>query len=205
VSTGPGRARLLLLAAAATLLFLPGRSSGAGFETPIAPLRTQHATVRLLLAAAGAAPGGQVEAGLHFELEPGWHIYWQNDGDSGEPPAIAWTLPAGVSASGLEFPAPRRLPYGPLLDYGYEGEVTLPLRLRVEAGARPAAGQAVARVRWLVCREVCLPGKGEFSFPWRVLPAGAEAPRYDAGYLRQAFAALPAPLPAGSRAGRFSR
>ena len=35
------------------------------------------------------------DAGLYFKLEPGWHIYWKNPGDAGEPPHIQWTLPAG--------------------------------------------------------------------------------------------------------------
>ncbi len=26
------------------------------------------------------------DLGLYFKLEPGWHIYWKNAGDSGEPP-----------------------------------------------------------------------------------------------------------------------
>ena len=43
-------------------------------------------------------PGGANQAGLYFKLEPGWHVYWENAGDSGEPPHIQWTLPGGVTA-----------------------------------------------------------------------------------------------------------
>src|SRR5689334_8947835 len=39
--------------------------------------------------------------GLLFDLEPGWHVYWTNAGDSGEPPTMKWTLPAGVTVGPL--------------------------------------------------------------------------------------------------------
>ena len=52
-------------------------------------------------------PGGNNIVGLYFKLEPGWHIYWKNAGDSGEPPHIHWTLPEGVTAGAMQFPAPQ--------------------------------------------------------------------------------------------------
>src|ERR1700731_3248130 len=59
------------------------------------------------------ADGAATHIGLLFDLQPEWHIYWTTAGDSGEPPEVKWTLPAGVSAAPLEFPAPKRLPLGP--------------------------------------------------------------------------------------------
>ena len=47
----------------------------------------------------------------------------RNPGDSGLPTTLAWKLPAGVDAGPIEWPAPRALPVGPLVNYGYEGEV----------------------------------------------------------------------------------
>jgi DsbC/DsbD-like thiol-disulfide interchange protein len=41
--------------------------------------------------------------------DDGWHIYWQNPGDSGEPPRIKWQLPSGVTATALEWPTPMRM------------------------------------------------------------------------------------------------
>ncbi len=64
--------------------------------------------------------------GLYFKLEPGWHIYWKNPGDAGEPPHIQWTLPKGITVGPMQFPAPKRLPLGPLMDFGYEDEVLFP-------------------------------------------------------------------------------
>ena len=145
--------------------------------------------------------GGTTEAGLYFKLEPGWHVYWLNPGDSGEPPQIKWTLPKGVTATPLEFPAPERLPLGPLMDYGYENEVLLPFNI-LSAGLTPGSTVTLdARVNWLVCREVCIPGKAELTETLDVLtPAPSDISLYDGPdhdlWLRLANR-LPASLPSG--------
>ena len=120
-----------------------------------------HLHVQLIFPDRGLYVGGQNSAGLYFKLEPGWHVYWKNAGDSGEPPHIQWTLPAGITASDLQFPAPKRLPLGPLMDFGYENEVLFPFSINVARTAKP--GPLHAKVDWLVCREVCIPGKAELD------------------------------------------
>ncbi len=105
-----------------------------------------HLHVQLIFPDSDLYPGGQNQAGLYFKLEPGWHVYWQNPGDSGEPPEVHWTLPSGLTASSMQFPAPKRLPLGPLMDFGYENEVLFPLTLNVarttKAGASCSACQS---------------------------------------------------------------
>ena len=103
------------------------------------------------------------DVGLYFKLEPGWHIYWKNPGDAGEPPHIQWTLPAGITAGPMQFPAPRRLPLGPLMDFGYENEVLFPLKLHVADSVKAGSVTLHAKVDWLVCRERCIPGKAELE------------------------------------------
>jgi len=106
--------------------------------------------------------------------ESGWHVYWKNAGDSGEPPHVKWTLPDGVTAGPLQFPAPKRLPLGPLMDFGYENEVLFPLTLSTAKGARSGPVVLHAHVDWLVCREVCIPGKAELEVNRALPPAGVE-------------------------------
>ncbi len=87
--------------------------------------------VRLIVLPQTLNRGESADAGLYFKIDDGWHVYWKNAGDAGEPPQIHWTLPDGISAGELEFPAPMRLPYGPLMDFGYEDEVLFPFELNV--------------------------------------------------------------------------
>ena len=96
-----------------------------------------HLHVELLVPGTSLGKGTKPNpAGLYFKLEPGWHIYWKNAGDSGEPPHIKWTLPEGISASALQFPPPKRLPLGPLMDFGYENEVVFPFSIQVAKTAK---------------------------------------------------------------------
>ena len=123
-----------------------------------APVNSGHVQVELVPAAAQVAPGGTIYVALHQKIAKGWHTYWRNPGDAGDPPKLGWTLPAGWRAGEIVWPAPHRLPVGPLMDYGYEGEVYLPVPISVPAGApvgRPAHLQAA--VSLLVCKDVCIP------------------------------------------------
>lgn len=140
-------------------LFAAGLSARAATSSADA----LHLHVQLVVPGSSLTQGQTAKAGLYFKLEPGWHVYWKNAGDSGEPPRMKWTLPDGIKAGPLQFPAPKRLPLGPLMDFGYEDEVLFPFKLDVFSNA--AAGQTVlhAKVGWLVCREVCIPGKAELE------------------------------------------
>ena len=90
--------------------------------------------------------GEATKAGLYFKLEPGWHIYWKNAGDSGEPPHIKWTLPEGITAGPLQFPAPKRLALGPLMDFGYVDEVLFPFDFHVAPNVKAGDGKLQAKV-----------------------------------------------------------
>ena len=122
-----------------------------------------HVHVQLVFPHDQLYPGGGNQAGLYFKLEPGWHVYWENAGDSGEPPHIHWTLPEGVTAGAMQFPAPQRLPLGPLMDFGYENEVLFPFGFQVADSVKPGPAVLHAKVDWLVCREVCIPGRAELD------------------------------------------
>jgi len=166
-----------------------------------------HLTVQMVVPPEQIYPGQSFTAGLYFKLDHGWHVYWVNAGDSGEPPAIKWNLPAGVTAGPIQFPAPKRLPLGPLMDFGYDNEVLFPVAIHVAPGFKPG-GQNVTlggKVSWLVCREVCIPGKAQLSVERAAL---AQAPTLDKenaadAQLTERFkGTLPQPLP-GSDSARF--
>ena len=94
---------------------------------------------RLIAEKGEIAPGEAVTIALEENIASGWHTYWINPGDAGAPTTIDWSLPSGWHASAIEWPYPKRLPTGPLMDYGYEGRVWLlvnPQRRRMRCAAR---------------------------------------------------------------------
>jgi len=147
-------------------------------------------------------PGHKFYVALRFQLEKGWHVYWLNPGDSGEPPRVKWQLPAGLTAGTVEWPTPRRLGTSSIVDFGYEDAVML--LVPMAAGARLTAQQSAqigAEVKVLVCREMCIPGKAQLSLS---LPVKAQRPLPDA-QTRDLFAAARKSLPQRAPANwRFS-
>ena len=138
-----------------------------------APVVTEHAEAELIAARDAAEPGRPLLVALRLRAKRGWHTYWRNPGDSGQPTSIEWKLPAGFSAGAILWPVPQRLPIGPLANYGYEGEVLLASEIRVPADAKGPIRLA-ARARWLVCDPGhCIPESGELSL---TLPAGRGGP-----------------------------
>jgi thiol:disulfide interchange protein DsbD len=165
------------------------------------PVRAQHLTVELLPLYGSIQPGATELVGLHFTLDKGWHVYWVNAGDSGEPPSIKWNLPAGITAGAMQFPAPRRLPLGPLMDFGYEDEVLFPIILSAGSALKaPSTVEIPAHVDWLVCREVCIPGRADLILPLQVTAQkGGPDPGRQALFDRFRNL-LPQPLPASAKA-----
>ncbi len=167
--------------------------------TPRDQVRALHTTVQLIAERDAIVPGRSVWLGVRFVLEPGWHIYWLNPGDSGSPPTIAWRLPPGVAAGPIEWPAPERIPVSSLVNYGYDGDVVLATELR--APARLKAGETMvlgAGVKWLVCQEVCVPGQADLELPLPVEPSSRPGP--SAALIARARARVPREAPAGWKA-----
>ena len=164
------------------------------------PVKAQHLTAEMVELGQAIAPGGTQVLGLVLSLEKGWHVYWMNAGDSGEPPKIAWTLPAGMTAGEMQFPIPQRLPLGPLMDFGYEDHVAFPVTIRAAAGMKPGPVHLDAQVTWLVCAQVCLPGKAHLGLDLTMQP-GAPSPAQEpqVGALDAAMTLLPKPPPAGAK------
>jgi thiol:disulfide interchange protein DsbD len=114
--------------------------------------------VARLVAEGQAAPGGSVWVALEENIRPGWHTYWINPGDAGNPTTIDWTLPDGWKAGEIQWPTPKRLPVLTLMDYGYEGRLWLLSRITVPADAKPGTIVTLkAQGHWLVCKDVCIP------------------------------------------------
>lgn len=174
---------------------LPALAASSSADAP-------HVHVQLMVLPQELSRGGTASAGLYFRIEPGWHVYWKNAGDAGEPPRVRWTLPNGVTASDLEFPAPKRLPLGPLMDFGYENEVLFPLTLNVAKSAKPGPAPLQAKVSWLVCQASCIPGKADLELD-REIAAHAGNPMIqpqDAALYNRFVARLPKPLPHAAKA-----
>ncbi len=170
-------------------------SAAATRAQPGGPGDGPHATMTLVAETRDVAPGQVAHLGLKQVIQPGWHTYWINPGDSGLPTTLDWSLPQGFSATALQWPAPERIAFGPLVSYGYEGEVLLPVDVAVPKDI--PAGRTVTlsgHASWLVCSDVCVPEESDVKLS---LPVTAGKPTIDPDNAA-AFAAARAGLPSGN-------
>jgi thiol:disulfide interchange protein DsbD len=122
-----------------------------------------HTTVDLLLPVESARPGDTVVAGVRLRMDSKWHTYWKNSGDSGAPTEIEWTLPPGVTVSEIQWPIPERHEAEGLTTFIHENEATLLVPLKLAADLQPGPLALKAKVSWLECDQLCLPGEATVS------------------------------------------
>lgn len=202
---GPRRCALVLLVALITAVVatpaLAARASG------------KHVEASLVSELAVVAPGQSFWVAVRFEIDDSWHTYWRNPGDSGEPTRIVWHLPEGVTAGEIRWPAPERIPFGPLANFGYDGrvlhlaQITVPNDWPVGEPLRLAASAT-----WLVCKEICIPEDAEMALELPVATTAEPSDAWTGVQFAEAFDQSPeagwaaryrAPAPAGeSRAAR---
>ncbi len=142
------------------------------------------------------AEGGTIWLALREEIIPDWHTYWENPGDSGEPTDIEWDLPPGFEAGEIRWPPPLRIPYGPLVNFGFEDEAILLVPLTVPGGLTPGERVTLrAHAYWLVCAEVCVPEDGAVEITLRVGTGAPEVNLAAADIFARARQGLPQPSP----------
>ena len=179
----------------ALLLGLAVAGAPAALQAQIGEDTSPHSEASLVPEVTSIQPGTPFTVAVYFEMEPGWHNYWRNPGDSGLPTTIAWTLPPGFEAGEIQWPTPSRIAYFPLVDYGYYGEVALLVEITPPLDLAPVGTVPLeAFVEWLICLEVCLPAFAELRVE---VPVSAEDPQPDsrwAGLFHDTRASLPVPV-----------
>jgi len=141
-----------------TLFWLLALSVGAMASGPGRAVAATSAPTRvaadLIPETTSIQPGTTLWVALRLQPPAGWHTYWSNPGDSGLATRIDWALPAGLVAGPMAWPRPERLPTGPLVIYGYDGEAVLLTPIAVST--QLVAGQPAtlsAEANWVVCNE----------------------------------------------------
>jgi len=150
---------------------------------------------KLIAGSDALVPGQSMKLGLQLQMAEGWYVYWEYPGDAGMPPSIDWDLPEGITVSPIAWPVPQRKELGGLVSYVYGEEILLPMTLAVAESVQ--AGETItllANVNWLVCKEVCVPGKATLKL---TLPVRESANPTQTDAFARAEASLPKPLPEG--------
>lgn len=153
---------------------------------------TEHVQARFVSSQATVAPGQRFTVALEQNIKPHWHTYWLNPGDSGQATTIAWT---GTEAGAIQWATPSIQAIGPIVNYGYEGRAALLVDLTVPADAKPGSRfKPTAAVKWLVCKDVCIPEDVSLGLDLPVVGTAAAAKAGpDAAQIQEWRAAIPKP------------
>lgn len=123
-----------------------------------------YVALRLLPEKTQIAGGETVTVGLHHKIHEGWHTYWVNAGDSGSAARVKWSGIEGIKDEPIQWPTPKRLPMGPLMNFGYEDEVILLQNITLPDTLPEGPIEITADVDVLVCHEICIPESHKASF-----------------------------------------
>lgn len=140
-----------------------------------APAVQQHVTASLIAETLNIVAGQPLRVALRQQMQPGWHTYWSNPGESGLATTIEWSLPPGFKAGQIAWPTPERFNAGPVVFYGYKDDAMLPVDIDVPKDLRPGSHLTIsARVSWLACGDICVPEEADLSLS---IPVGTVSER----------------------------
>ena len=143
---------------------------------PPATASSQNVRATLLSETTAVQPGRTFWVGVRLEMQPGWHVYWKQPGDSGLPPRVKWSLPEGFTAGDLTFPYPQRFKESTLATYGYTGEVLLMVRMAAPPSLPQGTVELSGLTSWLECREKCIPARVSLGLALPVSAAAQPSP-----------------------------
>jgi thiol:disulfide interchange protein DsbD len=150
-----------------------------------------HSDIALVSEKTSIQPGTPFWVAARLRMEPHWHSYWKNPGDSGLATSLSWELPAGFKAGPIVWPHPEKIPTPPLMSYGYENEVWLLTQITPPKTLPQKSVTLRAKAKWLVCKEACLPASDDISLS---LPVKNETPALDTRW-QSGFAKTRAAVP----------
>ena len=176
-------------------------ASAGAFALSGNTVATDNVKARLVSEVDAIGPGQTFWVALELDIRDGWHTYWRNPGDSGEPTKLAWQLPPGFTAGDIVWTTPHRFEIAPLVNYGYAKhavhmvQVTAPKELKAGTPVSLAA-----KASWLVCSDVCIPEDAnlQLSLPGSAQPGGVDPA--SAALFTNARSELPSAQPAPTSA-----
>ena len=122
-----------------------------------------HISVSLVSEDSHLIKGQTHRIALKLQPDDGWHTYWKNPGDTGQPTTMEWNLPEGFIAGEIDWPIPERIKYRGLVNYGYHGTIFLPVNLSVPSFFDSDNVNIKVHVSWLVCEDICIPGEASLQ------------------------------------------
>ncbi len=135
--------------------------------TPVNP----PTKVSLVADSETVVPGSTLRIGVHFEIDPEWHIYYKEAQGTGLPTKIELALPDGFTTAGISWPTPVEFKLSDdLFGKGYIKEAFMIAPINIPHDL-PEGGPVTfkAMVNWLNCSaKLCMPAKKTLELTLRI-------------------------------------
>jgi DsbC/DsbD-like thiol-disulfide interchange protein len=130
----------------------------------------QLVKVRSLVDSEDLRPGDTFHLVFVFDIEPGWHIYWQNPGSSGAPTVVQVKAPVGFTVGKTKFPRPEIFKDAEGQTYGHQRQTALFVEVTATDEVQAGKAHFSANLNWLVCKEACLMGRNQQTIDVAINP-----------------------------------
>lgn len=171
----------IFLSLLCVLIFVTGNNPALAASKPV--------TVGMAASQSHAVPGESFKIALTQTIDEGWHTYWVNPGDAGQPMEIDWNFPDGVSISDLKYPVPDKITYHGLTDYGFKDSAIYTAKVMLDEGYKGETITLRGKAMILTCNEICIPVQQDLTL---TLPVrGGEPVKANSALFAKAEAAFP--------------
>jgi len=161
---------------AAFLVCWSSDTAGASAPGKGTPSESLHVAIEVLADHQAVEPGQSFRVAVVERIEPGWHTYWINPGDAGLATKLRWTLPRDYRIDDIQWPVPQVFRSGPLVTYGYEGQVVLLQDVHAPRTLSSSPAQLSVEAQWLACQAICIPEHAEAQVTVRQEPTVPHRP-----------------------------
>jgi DsbC/DsbD-like thiol-disulfide interchange protein len=153
-----------------------------------------HVTIQAFADQQAVQPGHTFRVALVEHIQPGWHTYWINPGDAGQPTKLRWTLPPGYRVDDVQWPVPQVFRAGSVVTYGYEGRAVLLQSVHAPVSLPAGPAKLSVDVQWLACSNICIPEHGAAEIILNQTPSSS-APSTTTALFTESTGRLPRPAP----------
>jgi len=106
---------------------------------------------------------GKLLAGIEMRLGSEFKTYWRIPGETGIPLTADWNGSKSVAETQIHWPMPKRATSYGMMDYVFEGDLTLPIEVTLDEGAVTASLNVSLTLG--VCSDVCIPVSWSGTLP----------------------------------------
>lgn len=146
-----------------------------GVLPAFAETETNMVHASLISNSTAVVPGQKFRLGIELKMQPGWHTYYKESGEAGMPTKVEWTLPAGFKSSEFMWERPHKMEDSGIITYGYNEHTVMAAEIEVPATVTAKTIEFKAKVKWLACKDACVPGSADLKLTLPVVASASEA------------------------------